>query len=108
MPGGEPIIRVFPAWPKEWDADFTLLARGAFLVSASIEKGDVTAVEIESKAGGECRLRNPWGADAKVTVYRNGERRETIEGSLLRIPTTRGEVVTVVPENGQRPQRKVA
>ena len=108
MPGCEPIIRVFPAWPKEWDADFTLLARGAFLVSASVEKGVVKAVEIESKAGGECRLRNPWGANAKITVYRNGERRETIEGSLLRIPTTRGEIVTVVPENAQRPQRKVA
>ena len=108
MQPGEPIIRVFPAWPKEWDADFTLLARGAFLVSASIAKGDTKAVEIESKAGGECRLRNPWGADAKVTVYRNGERRETIAGSLLRIPTTRGEIVTIVPENAQRPQRKVA
>jgi len=32
-PGKEPVIRVFPAWPKEWDAEYTLLARGGFLVT---------------------------------------------------------------------------
>jgi hypothetical protein len=106
-PGGEPIVRVFPAWPKEWDADFTLLARGAFLVSASVEKGNVAAVEIESKAGGQCRLRNPWG-EAMVDVYRNGEKRATIAGELLPIDTNRGDVITVVPAKAQRPQRKVA
>src|SRR5262249_51891791 len=38
-PGQAPVIRVFPAFPREWDAAFTLLARGAFLVSSSIEGG---------------------------------------------------------------------
>ncbi|HEV2448051.1 MAG TPA: glycoside hydrolase N-terminal domain-containing protein, partial [Candidatus Sulfopaludibacter sp.] len=30
-PGRDPILHLFPAWPREWDAKFTLLARGAFL-----------------------------------------------------------------------------
>ena len=51
-PGEPPIIRILPAWPREWDADFSLLARGNFLVSASVEKGTLHAVEIESRAGG--------------------------------------------------------
>ncbi len=38
-PGGDaPIKSIFPAWPKEWDVQFTLAARDAFLISASMEK----------------------------------------------------------------------
>src|SRR5262245_21643297 len=48
-PGGDPIIRVFPAWPAEWDASFKLLARGAFLVSASIKSGKIESVHIDSQ-----------------------------------------------------------
>ena len=40
-PGEPEIIRVFPAWPPEWDASFRLLARGGFLVSSEIRKGKV-------------------------------------------------------------------
>jgi hypothetical protein len=79
-PGAHPIIHVFPAWPKQWDADFTLLARGDFLVTASIAHGDVTKFEIKSKSGGECRVRNPW------------------TGSLLKIPTQRGQTISITRE----------
>src|SRR6266487_1912934 len=33
VPGEDPVIEFFPAWPKEWDARFKLLARGGFLVT---------------------------------------------------------------------------
>ena len=38
-PGEESVIRLFAACPKEWNARFTLLARGGFLVTAAIEEG---------------------------------------------------------------------
>jgi hypothetical protein len=38
-PGKAPVIHVFPSFPREWDASFTLLARGAFLVSSSMVSG---------------------------------------------------------------------
>jgi hypothetical protein len=102
-PGGDPVIHVAPAWPKEWDADFTLLARGAFVVSASIEHGDVKFVEIRSQAGGECRLRNPWPS---ATIYRNGKQATPdVSGALLTIPTTAGETIVVVP-SGSVPGRR--
>jgi Glycosyl hydrolase family 95 catalytic domain len=94
-PGGDPIIRVFPSWPKEWDASYTLLARGAFLVTSSIERGRIGFVEIESQVGAECRLRNPWG-ESEVTIYRDGKKSENLQGSLLRFPTRKGERVVVV------------
>jgi hypothetical protein len=70
VPGKTPVIRVFSAWPREWDAAFRLLARGAFLVSASMQKGQIEFVEIQPQTGDDCHLRNPW-PDAVVTLYRN-------------------------------------
>jgi hypothetical protein len=101
-PGGDPVIRVFPTWPKEWDASYTLLARGAFLVTSSIRQGRIGFVELESKAGAECRLRNPWG-EGEVTLYRDGKKSENLRGSLLRFPTRKGERVVLVA-GGDTPQ----
>jgi hypothetical protein len=96
-PAKEPVIRVFPAWPKEWDAAFTLLARGAFLVSSSMKAGRIEFVQVESQAGGECRLRNPW-PDTVVTLYRDDKKTEDLSGPLLTFPTQRGEVLVLVPK----------
>lgn len=96
LPGKEPVIRVFPAWPKEWDASFALLARGAFLVGSSMKAGKIESVRIESQAGGECRLRNPWPG-ATVTLERRGGPTQNLSGDLLRFATTKGEVLTIRP-----------
>ncbi|UCC98804.1 MAG: hypothetical protein JSW66_02710 [Phycisphaerales bacterium] len=96
-PGKEPVIRVFPAWPRQWDATFLLLTRGAFLVGSSMEKGQIEFVQIRSNAGGECRLRNPWPG-AAVTLYRDARRVRDLAGSLLTFPTQRGEVLVIVPK----------
>jgi hypothetical protein len=96
-PAEEPIIHVFPAWPAEWDADYTLRARGAFLVTSSVRGGRVGFVELESLAGGECRLRNPW-RESSVVLWRDGARGERLTGSLLTFATRRGERVVVVPD----------
>ena len=93
-PAREPVIRVFPAWPREWDATFTLLARGAFLVGSSMKAGKIEYVRIESQAGGECRLRNPW-PDTTVTLCRDGGQGEDLSGPLLTFPTRRGETIVV-------------
>jgi hypothetical protein len=102
-PGLDPIIRVFPAWPKEWDASYTLLARGAFLVTSSIQRGRIGFIELESQAGAECRLRNPWG-EREVTLYRDGKKSESLRGTLLRFATRKGERVVVVA-SGDAPQK---
>jgi hypothetical protein len=101
--GGEPLIRVFPSWPKDWDAAFTLLARGALLVSSAQRDGKILLVEIHSRAGGECRIVNPWGA-AGVTLYRNQEKAEDLAGSTPMFPTRKGETIFVVPK-GSKPSR---
>jgi hypothetical protein len=91
-PAGEPVIRLFPAWPNDWDARFTLRARGAFVVSAARSKGRTLHVAIRAESGGRCRLRNPWGREA-VGVVRNGRRAGDVQGELLTFETAPGEVL---------------
>ncbi|MBT7861388.1 MAG: hypothetical protein HN712_13785 [Gemmatimonadetes bacterium] len=66
-PGGPEIIRVFPAWPEAWESSFRLLARGGFLVTSAHQQGEVAFVEIESRLGEPCRLRNPWGGPCRIS-----------------------------------------
>lgn len=105
LPGEAPVIRVFPAWPKSWDAKYKLLAKGGFLVSSSMVDGEIEYVEIESQLGGECLIRNPW--NAKVDVYRNGVKSETLKGkenSLLKFETEVGERIVLVPKGADPEQ----
>jgi hypothetical protein len=97
-PGGDPILHVFPAWPKDWDVQYTLSARGGFVVTSSRRRGQVEFVELHSRAGQPCRLRNPWGDDT-VTLFRNGKKAEDLSGAMLRFATQKQEQVVVVPTN---------
>jgi hypothetical protein len=93
-------ISILNRWPKDWDAAFTLLARGGFIVSSAQTGGTIRLVEIVSPLGGECRLVNPW--HGAVTVYRNGRQAGDQSGDTLTVATTRGEGVVVVPK-GTKP-----
>jgi Glycosyl hydrolase family 95 catalytic domain/Glycoside hydrolase family 95, C-terminal domain len=94
-PGEDPVLHVFPAWPKEWSARYTLLARGGFLVTSSMNRGSVEYVELESQAGAPCKLRNPFSPAA--VLFRNGTRAETLQGPLLEFKTSKGERISILP-----------
>ncbi len=94
-------IRIFSDWPKDWDAAFSLLARGGFVISSAYQGGKVPLVEIQSQLGGQCLLANPWGTGG-VTLHRNGKKAEDLAGETLTFPTRKGETIVVVPE-GTKP-----
>ena len=56
------VVRIFPAIPGEWqEVRFTTLrTEGAFLISATMEKGEITAIDILSEKGGELKIYNPF------------------------------------------------
>lgn len=89
-------LQVFPAWPKDWDVTFKLLAHGGVVVTAAQRGGKVRYVTLESRLGTRCELANPWGA-APVTVTRNGKPAETLSGATLDLATAKGESITVAP-----------
>ena len=101
-PGGTPVIRVFPAWPKEVDASFSLRAKGDFLVTSLLKSGKVDFIEVTSKRGGTCTLRNYWDRQS-VDLYRNRARSETISAEVCAFPTRAGENIVIV-RSGTNPQ----
>jgi hypothetical protein len=96
-PGKEAVNYLFPAWPKQWDAQFKLAARDAFLISASMEKGRIEFVEVHSQKGGPCRVQNPWPG-REITLSRNGKAAENISGAVLALSTVAGETVLLKPD----------
>lgn len=57
-------IRIFPAVPSKWDnmeLAFTLLARGAFIVSSIRYKNSIVKqIGIKSLQGNMCNVQSPW------------------------------------------------
>lgn len=102
-PGKEPVIRLFPAWPAEWNASFKLLARGGFLVSSTFKNGKTEYVEINSQIGRICTVVNPWGTE-RVDILRNGEKIKTINSKEIELKTNSGDHLIIVP-TGSLPNR---
>jgi alpha-L-fucosidase 2 len=90
-------IHIFPNWPVDQDASFgNLNACGGFLISSQVSQGQVTYVQIESNAGQECRLVNPWPR-ATVKVSSNQRPGDVLSGPLLKFTTRIKEVVVLTP-----------
>lgn len=106
-PGAQPVIRVFPAWPEGWDAQFSLRCRGGFMVTSSHQKGRTEFVEILSDAGSDCRIRNPWPGTV-VTIYRNGKKWKDSNDDLIHFKTKKDDRFVIVSK-GNNPHmfRKV-
>jgi hypothetical protein len=101
-PGKDAVIHVFPAWPEEWDAQYTLLTRGNFLVSASRVGGVTEFVEILSRSGVSCQIKNPWPGK-RVAVYRNGKQETVKNDERIILSTNKNDRLVLVPE-GRTPQ----
>lgn len=73
-PGGEPLIRVFPAWPKDWDASFKLASRGACTISSAFKDGKVQYVDVDAQKGATLNIVNPW-TNTRMTLKTEAGRR---------------------------------
>ena len=93
-PGEAEVISVFPAWPRRWDAEFHLHARGGFEVRSRRTSGEIEFVEIRSHRGEVCRLRNPWGERCRAETASGGV--FELPGEVLRFDTVSGETYRVL------------
>ena len=94
------LIRVFPTSHPAWGdaAFFRLRAEGAFIVSARMGNHEVVFVEIESEAGGRCRVRNPFGGEG---VLRDLSARAS-RGKARAVRRMKGEVFEFATKRGGR------
>ena len=72
-PAQDPILQVFPAWPKDWNTEYRLLAPGRPGPRLPSGRGGRVRRAIASRR--PVKLRNP--GEAEVTLYRNGRRPRT-------------------------------
>ena len=97
LQSNENIIRIFPAWPENKDAEFSnLRARGGFLVSAKLKGGTISNFTVESSAGGELVLVSPW---TSIKIKYPKGKLETLNPdseNIVRINTKKGEKVEFV------------
>jgi len=95
-------IRLFPAVPATWKnlSFINFRAEGAFLISAVRENGRTTFVQIESEAGGVCKIQTGMNVDG-ITI-------SPIEGApeykykmlnrqtgLIELSTRKGDIVQI-------------
>ena len=93
-PGG--VLRLFPCWPSHLSATFhSLRAPGAFLVSAEFKNGAVTVVIIQSLAGVDLRLANPWTGKARLRDAKTGEVLLTSHECELSIKTFSSQILVL-------------
>ena len=92
------VTHLFAGAPAEWqDVGFRQVRTGgAFLLSARRTRGRVTAVRIQSLAGGALRLANPWTGEAARLQRADGTERR-VSGRVLRLPVPKGQVATLKP-----------
>jgi len=84
------VVKIFPAVPASWkDVSFNnLRTYGAFLVSAKMENGQVSGLEITSEKGGEIVIQNPFMGKE----FKTGSKFETV-GETLVFQTQAGEKI---------------
>lgn len=67
------LVRIAPAWPKDWDADATVSLRHGNKADVQMRGGKVISVGLEIASEGPVRIRNPWpGENVEVTTARDG------------------------------------
>jgi hypothetical protein len=92
------IIRVVPAWPKDWSGLFRLRSRQGFLIAAAVENGKVPFVVVRSLFGNPCALQNPWSGQQAV-VRRNPDLILESHDEILRFATEKGSTYLIEPAN---------
>ena len=95
------VIRVNPAFPKEWDVDGQVFVRGLTRVDVSLVNGEVRRVTIEAGSTGPVKLRNPWAGNsetgAAAAVLSEGQAARKLDGPMLEFSAVAGYRYLLVP-----------
>jgi alpha-L-fucosidase 2 len=95
LQGWNGVLRICPALPDKWSADFKLLAMGGFEVTCHAEKGTVRLVQIKSHRGMPVKIVNPFNNATVVTM--SGRQVLKSEAGLLEFKTEAGKTYVISP-----------
>jgi alpha-L-fucosidase 2 len=90
------VIRINPAFPKDWDVDGQVAVRGKTKVDVRLGGGTAQRVVIEAGSTGRLKVRNPWG-EAAVDMTMEGQRAVKLAGGTLEFSVIAGRSYLLVP-----------
>ncbi|WP_327238072.1 discoidin domain-containing protein [Streptomyces sp. NBC_01317] len=93
------IISLFPVWPAGKNASFwQLRQKGAFVVSSAKQADRVGYVDVQAKAGGTLKLKNPWGSGTFTVTNTSGAAVPfTTANGVISVQTTAGQTYHILP-----------
>jgi hypothetical protein len=95
-PGVDPVIRLFPALSKKWNARFKLFAAGGFEIEACCVNGKPGAARITSLLGNRICVYNVWGT-CKVRI--NGKDAGIFSGEYIEMDTSCADIIEFEEES---------
>jgi hypothetical protein len=75
------LVRIIPAWPKDWDADGSVVVRHGSWIHLQVRKGKIITLGVEAVKAGEIKMRNPWPNHVVVMVADDGTKTSVTQGS---------------------------
>jgi alpha-L-fucosidase 2 len=95
------VIRINPAFPKEWNVDGQVSVRDRTKVDVSLVNGEAQRVTIEAGSTGPVKVRNPWAgnseAGAAVAIISEGQAARKLTGPMLEFSAVAGHRYLLVP-----------
>ena len=94
------VLRIAPAWPRDWDADATVYVRHRSKVDVRMRSGAPVAVIIEAGFSGKMPVRNPWPGKAVEAFAEPGHHRVSMRqgrGSIIELPVKAGVLYSMGP-----------
>jgi hypothetical protein len=91
------LLRIAPAWPRDWDADATVYVERNSKVHVQVRQGRVMTAVLEAGFSGRMRIRNPWpGASVEVVSAVDNRRiRSAIKGSVIDFAVDQGKAYAI-------------
>jgi len=66
------LVRILPAWPKDWDADGTVVVRHGNRVHLQVREGKIITLGAEAVKATDMKIRNPWPNHVVIMVSDDG------------------------------------
>jgi alpha-L-fucosidase 2 len=95
------LLRIAPAWPKDWNADGSVSIAHGGKVYVQINNGDIITVGIKAGDAQDLKVRNPWpGRSVKVVDAGSGAVIQLSVETIFTIPMQQGKTYLIEPSSG--------
>ena len=92
------LIRIAPAWPRNWDAEGSVFVQHRGKVGVEIRNGVVGPVTFSSGAAETVRICNPWPGKS-VSVFESGHNvKTTVADNVIRFAVDPGKRYMLSPQ----------